>query len=77
MVVTAGTYNATMTQSPTNGWLLLMATFKATQGVGQTLMSNTGVATSTGRVKYRLSAGAATPAGTYTTVVTYMIYATY
>jgi len=43
----------------------------------QSVMSSSTAATATGRVKYRLSAGAAQPAGTYTTVISYTIYATY
>src|SRR5205823_9440833 len=49
-----------------------------TVGSGQTLMSNTGTVTnSTGRVKYRLSAGSAQAAGTYTNLITYIITGTY
>jgi Concanavalin A-like lectin/glucanases superfamily len=45
---------------------------------GQVLMANSGTVTNaTGRVKYRLSAGSAQPAGTYTTMITYTIYAAY
>ena len=74
----AGSYTATASLSISADWSMIMSTFKATQGVGQTIMSNTGTVTnSTGRVKYRLSAGAAQPAGTYTTIISYTIYATY
>jgi hypothetical protein len=43
----------------------------------QSVMSSSTAATATGRVKYRLSAGSAQPAGTYTTIISYTIYATY
>jgi hypothetical protein len=43
----------------------------------QSVMSSSTAATATGRVKYRLSAGVAQPAGIYTTVISYTIYATY
>jgi len=43
----------------------------------QSVMSSSTAATATGRVKYRLSTSAAQPAGTYKTLVTYTIYATY
>jgi hypothetical protein len=43
----------------------------------QAVMSSSTAATATGRVKYRLSAGSGQVAGTYTTIITYTIYATY
>jgi hypothetical protein len=43
----------------------------------QSVMSSSTAATATGRVKYRLSTGLAQPAGTYTTIISYTIYATY
>jgi hypothetical protein len=76
VVSTAGTYNATETGDG-NPWQMIMATFRASN-TPVAIMSNTGTVTnSTGRVKYRLSAGAAQPAGTYTTIITYTIYAAY
>src|SRR5438132_8722339 len=49
-------------------------------GLGETaqaIMSSSTPASATGRIKFRLSAGAAQPAGAYTTLITYTIYATY
>lgn len=43
----------------------------------QAVMSSSTAATATGRMKYRLSAGAAQAAGTYTTIITYIITGTY
>jgi hypothetical protein len=43
----------------------------------QSVMSSSTAATATGRVKYRLSTSAAQPAGAYTTIISYTIYATY
>jgi hypothetical protein len=43
----------------------------------QAVMSSSTNATATGRIKFRLSAGAAQAAGTYTTLITYIITATY
>ncbi len=43
----------------------------------QSVMSSSTAATATGRMKYRLSAGNAQAAGTYTTLITYTIYAAY
>jgi hypothetical protein len=43
----------------------------------QSVMSSSTAATATGRVKYRLSTGAAQPAGTYTTIITYTILGTF
>jgi hypothetical protein len=43
----------------------------------QAVMSSSTAATATGRMKYRLSAGNAQAAGTYTTLITYTIYAAY
>jgi hypothetical protein len=43
----------------------------------QAVMSSSTAATATGRVKYRLSAGAAQAAGTYTTLISYIITGTY
>jgi hypothetical protein len=43
----------------------------------QSVMSSSTAATATGRVKYRLSAGAAQAAGTYTTIITYTILGTF
>ena len=43
----------------------------------QSVMSSSTAATATGRVKYRLSTSAAQPAGTYTTVISYIITGTY
>jgi hypothetical protein len=43
----------------------------------QSVMSSSTAATATGRVKYRLSTSAAQPAGKYTTIISYTIYATY
>jgi hypothetical protein len=43
----------------------------------QAVMSSSTNATATGRIKLRLSAGLAQPAGDYTTLITYTIYATY
>ncbi|MFY9561413.1 MAG: hypothetical protein WAQ52_14365 [Terriglobales bacterium] len=43
----------------------------------QAVMSSSTPATATGLVKYRLSTSAAQPAGTYTTIISYTIYATY
>jgi hypothetical protein len=76
-VHSAGSYNATFTQSSSGVWSALMATFKASPAAGQALMASSTASTATGRVKYRLSAGAAQPAGTYTTIISYTIYAAY
>ena len=78
MVFNAGSYNTTFGISGgSSKWVALMAAFRGI-GTPVAIMSNTGTVTnSTGRVKYRLSAGAAQPAGTYTTVITYTIYAAY
>jgi hypothetical protein len=78
VVSTVGTYNATASRSGGSGpWSMQMATFRAFN-TPVSLMSNTGTVTnSTGRVKYRLSAGSGQPAGVYTTVITYTIYAAY
>ena len=43
----------------------------------QAIMSSTTPATVTARIKHRLSVGAAQAAGTYTTLISYTIYATY
>jgi hypothetical protein len=43
----------------------------------QSVMSSSTAATATGRMKYLLSAGNAQAAGTYTTLITYTIYAAY
>jgi len=75
---TFGTINGYFTATSVSQYTAITAGYKAVPGIGQTLMSNTGsVTNSIGRVKYRLSAGSAQPAGTYTTVITYTIYATY
>ena len=78
MAVSAvGTYDATANGAGSN-WSMQMATFKATQGVGQTLMSDSGpVTNSTGRVKYRVSHGPLQAAGTYSTVITYTLLGTF
>jgi len=43
----------------------------------QTIMSSSTPATAKGRIKFRLSPGSAQPAGTYTTIITYIITGTY
>jgi len=43
----------------------------------QAIMASSTPATVTARIKHRLSAGTAQPAGAYTTLITYTIYATY
>ena len=43
----------------------------------QAVMSSSTAATATGRIKYRLSAGAAQAAGLYTTIIAYIITGTY
>jgi hypothetical protein len=43
----------------------------------QAVMSSSTPATATGRIKFRLSPGSAQPAGTYTTLITYIITGTY
>jgi hypothetical protein len=76
IVSAIGTYDATASFNGSN-WSMQMATFRASN-TPVSLMSDTGsVTNSIGRVKYRLSAGSAQPAGTYTTIITYTIYATY
>jgi len=49
-------------------------------GLGETaqaIMSSSTPASATGRIKFHLSAGSAQPAGTYTTLITYTILATF
>jgi len=77
VVNSTGSYNATATISPANWWGMTMATFRASPQSGQVLMSNGGPAVSTGRAKYRLSVSPTQPAATYTTIVDYIITATY
>jgi hypothetical protein len=43
----------------------------------QSVMSSSTNATATGRIKFRLSPGSAQAAGTYTTIITYIITGTY
>jgi len=45
--------------------------------IAQPVMSSSTNATATGRIKFRLSAGLAQPAGAYTTLITYIITGTY
>jgi hypothetical protein len=76
IVSAIGTYDATASNL-SGSWSMQLAAFRASN-TPVSLMSNTGTVTnSTGRVKYRLSAGSGQPAGTYTTVITYTIYAAY
>jgi hypothetical protein len=78
IVSSPGAYSTSWTVNTTNGWNSKFIALEANSGVGETVMSSTGTVTnSTGRVKYRLSAGVAQPAGTYTTIITYTIYAAY
>ena len=78
IVNSSGSYTATASISVSAGWTMSMATFKAASIASQALMSNTGpVASSTGRVKYRLSVGSGQPAGTYTTIITYTVLGTF
>ena len=74
----AGSYTATASLSGSYGWTMSMATFKGASIASTALMSNTGpVASSIGRVKYRLSHGPLQAAGSYSTVVTYTILGTF
>ena len=78
VVAASGLYQTTFTQTSGNSsWVALMATFKSGASTGETLMASSTASTATGRIKLRLSAGAAQPAGTYTNLITYTIYAAY
>jgi hypothetical protein len=74
----SGTFQAQWDQDVSGIYASNAASFKPATIASTALMSNTGTVTnSTGRVKYRLSAGSAQPAGIYTTIITYTIYAAY
>jgi hypothetical protein len=72
-----GAYNTQWTNAA-DDWTAVAASFKAASvNPATTLMSNTGPAVSTSRAKYRLSVSPTQPAATYTTIVDYIITATY
>jgi hypothetical protein len=74
---TAGSVAATFTSSGGNDTITGIMAFNASPQTGEMIMASSTPATATGRIKFRLSAGAAQPAGTYTTIITYTIYAAY